>query len=86
MQNLAPLVDPGAAVVKLVIPTARRGRILERLRAMNITRAQLFPGLDGFADESFRQLLLAEPHEERVARIIRQVIAGETKDVFGGAE
>jgi hypothetical protein len=73
MQNLAALGDPGNAVIKYVIPTAKRGRILERLRMMNMTRAQLFPGLDGFA-QSFRQLLLAEPREERLARIRRQAI------------
>jgi hypothetical protein len=73
MQNFAALGDPGNAVIKCIIPTARRGRILERLRAMNMTRAQLFPGLDGFA-QSFRQLLLAEPHTERLTRICRQAI------------
>jgi hypothetical protein len=46
---------------------ADHGRILDVLRRMNITRAQLFPGLDGFA-QSFRQLLIQEPVSDRTAR------------------
>lgn len=35
--------------VKLQIPSASRGQMLEELHAMNISRTSLFPGLDGFA-------------------------------------
>jgi len=38
---------------------------------MNITRASLFRGLDGFA-QSFRQLLVKETREQREARVIQQ--------------
>lgn len=41
------------AVIKFVIAGQQRNRILEQLRLMNITRATLFPGIDGFA-QSFR--------------------------------
>jgi hypothetical protein len=79
MDNLAALGDPPwNAVIQYVVPTARRRRILERLRSMNMTRAQLFPGLDGFA-QSFRQLLFAEPHEERLTRVERQAILDALK-------
>jgi hypothetical protein len=40
---------------------------------MNITRAQLFPGLDGFA-RSFRQLLIEEPNERRLERLRRRAV------------
>jgi hypothetical protein len=80
MENLATLGEPSEnAVLKYVIPTAKRARILERLRIMNMTRAQLFPGLDGYA-QSFRQLLLREPEEERLARIKRQMILDSLRD------
>ena len=87
MENLAALGDPKGNIVKYVFPAAKRPHILERLRAMNITRAQLFPGLDGFA-QSFRQLLLGESFDERMQRIQRQAMLddlerharGESKD------
>ena len=61
---------------KLILSSRNQGRALERLRAMNITRATLFPGLEGLA-QSFRQLLIHEPAEEKTARQeLRYVIDG----------
>jgi hypothetical protein len=67
MENLeATKMQPGS-VKKLVLSHRHRGRTLERLRAMNITRATLFPGLEGLA-QSLRQLLIEEPPAEKKAR------------------
>ena len=65
--NMDALGDSGGHVLKYSIPCAQRGRILERLRLMNITREQLFPGLDGFA-QSFQQFLFRETETERRTR------------------
>ena len=67
MESLSNLGDLGEGLRKYVIKGRLRGRILEQLRRMNITRAQLFPGLEGFA-QSFRQLLIEEPADQRLAR------------------
>jgi hypothetical protein len=40
---------PTHKIKKLVVPADRRLEFLERLWSMNISRASLFPGLDGFA-------------------------------------
>lgn len=40
---------PGDAVVRIDIPVAAREAMLDALDTMNINRATLFPGLDGFA-------------------------------------
>ena len=64
MDNLSALGDFGNHVLKSRIPYNQRGRILERLRVMNITREQLFPGMDGFA-QSFQQFLFGETDEQR---------------------
>lgn len=68
MENLDALGDPLDGIRRIVIPHSARGRALEQLRAMNITRTSLFPGLDGFA-QSFRQKLVREPPQERVMRM-----------------
>jgi hypothetical protein len=49
------------AVLQLVIPAAVREEALSDLQTMNITRASLFPGLDGFA-QSLKYLLSARRH------------------------
>jgi len=69
MECLNTMPDVRQGVVKITIPAdhATRGTILERLRAMNIQRASLFPGLEGFA-QSFRTLLLEEPEHVRSMR------------------
>lgn len=67
MENLAATALPQESIKKLTLPVRYQGRALERLRAMNITRATLFPGLEGLA-QSFRQLLIGEPADEKRAR------------------
>jgi hypothetical protein len=51
--NLRAMLDPGEDLAEHVkcyqINCASRGEVLRYLRLMNITRASLFPGLDGFA-------------------------------------
>jgi hypothetical protein len=76
MENLSATGLHRTSLKKLTFPTRFRGRALERLRAMNITRATLFPGLEGLA-QSFRQLLIDEPSEEKKARLeMRYVLDG----------
>jgi hypothetical protein len=57
--------------IKFVISNRERPRILEQLRLMNITRASLFPGLDGFA-QSFRQTLIEESLEDKQSRVLKK--------------
>jgi hypothetical protein len=59
MNNLKAMPGWQDNVVKFSLPFSHRGRALEKMRQMNITRATLFPGLDGFA-QSFRQHLVRE--------------------------
>lgn len=71
MDNLHA-VGAADAVTKIVVSSSLvRGRALEQLRLMNITRASLFRGLDGFA-QSFRQLLVKETREQRAIRSLQQ--------------
>lgn len=67
MDNLRALGDLKNSVVKFVIDLNERGRALEQLRLVNITRASLFPGLEGYT-QSFRQMLIREPDESRKRR------------------
>ncbi len=72
MDNLTAVGKLSDGVVKLTIAARERPRILDELRKMNITRASLFPGLEGYA-QSFRQMLFEESPEERRARLARQL-------------
>ena len=67
LENLRAMQLPEETLLKIVIPTSARHQALEELRLMNITRASLFPGLEGFA-QSFRQLLVEEAPEQRALR------------------
>jgi hypothetical protein len=60
MENLTTMHGWQDNVIKFTLSFDQRGRALEKMRQMNITRATLFPGLDGFA-QSFRQHLVREP-------------------------
>ncbi len=62
--NLRGMDLPAGTVRKLTVPFGVRPGALEELRLMNITRASLFPGLDGYA-QSHRQLLFQESDAER---------------------
>jgi hypothetical protein len=55
-------------VAQIIVPCSERGRAMDQLRLMNITRASLFPGLDGFAN-SFRYLAVREPPQSRKLRM-----------------
>jgi hypothetical protein len=68
MENLAAMENAADGLRQFVIPTTERGRALEQLRKMNITRSSLFPGFEGFA-RSFRYLPIRESEESRMARI-----------------
>lgn len=49
-------------IIKIVLPSEERIRVLTDLRRMNITYASLFPGLDGFAKGLNHELLeIQEP-------------------------
>jgi FRG domain len=47
--NLSAMSIKGAKFEKYVFDMSLRGEILSELKKMNITRASLFPGIDGFA-------------------------------------
>jgi hypothetical protein len=51
MDNLrgVPGHDDAANLVKIVLPASLRGKAVEALHYMNISRTSLFPGLDGYA-------------------------------------
>jgi hypothetical protein len=66
-QNIEALSDASVGVLQIVVPASERGRALDQLRLMNITRASLFPGLDGFAS-SFRHRFVQESLESRIQR------------------
>jgi hypothetical protein len=74
MENLEAMPGWEDHVRHITLPFTERGRALEDLRKMNITRTSLFPGLDGFA-QSFRNSLEQESTEQRR---IRQAIEGLT--------
>jgi len=59
-------------VIQLVIPISERARALEQLRLMNITRASLFPGLDGFA-QSMRLLPIREAPQPKYKRLEQRI-------------
>lgn len=71
MENLTAMNGWEDAVKKFTIPFSARGLALEQLRKMNISRASLFPGLDGFA-QSFRNSLEREPRKQRRIRLAVQ--------------
>ncbi|HLN02329.1 MAG TPA: hypothetical protein VK335_23780 [Bryobacteraceae bacterium] len=48
-ENLQAMSLKGTKIDKLVFPSNLRAHILAELNKMNISRASLFPGLDGFA-------------------------------------
>lgn len=61
-ENLGDEVDSTNHFVKLEMPGSLRAQALSQLRQMNITRATLFPGLDGFG-QSLRYSLQADAGE-----------------------
>jgi hypothetical protein len=69
---------------KFVIPNALRPAFLKQLRLMNINRATLFPGLDGFA-ESIRHLIVDEPAigPRRQALVNALMYHDELQRIFG---
>jgi hypothetical protein len=67
-ENFAAYGDWNEGVGLLTMPLTQRNRALGQLRRMNITRASLFPGLDGFA-QSFRNALVKESPEEIAQRL-----------------
>ena len=48
-ENLQAMSLTGTKIEKLVFPSTLREEILAELNKMNINRASLFPGIDGFA-------------------------------------
>ncbi len=71
MKNLAALTSTSDHVQKYVIPYRVRNEFLKRLHHMNISRASLFPGLDGFAES----LGVYSP-------TVMKVSLGESKDLM----
>jgi hypothetical protein len=73
--NLMATSMPRDAIQRLHFPNTIRGRALERLRAMNITRATLMPGLEGLA-QSLKQLVVEEPLEDKTRRLVNRALRG----------
>jgi hypothetical protein len=62
---------------KLRIRAARRFYFLEQLRGMNIHRASLFPGIDGFCQHLKADLQIKVEHErQRANRLSREDVPG----------
>jgi hypothetical protein len=69
LENIAAVGDSEKHVCEIRIPNSERGRALDQLRLMNITRTSLFSGLEGFA-QSFRQLPVRESQAARSRRMM----------------
>ena len=65
-ENIAVNLESGLQMHKVVLRNKLRVQALVDLLGMNISRATLFPGIDGFA-QSLKQMLLVE-HPSRCAR------------------
>ncbi len=50
-------------VVKVIIPKSMRREVQKALLNMNITRASLFPGIDGYARSLGSHIPIIEPTE-----------------------
>jgi len=61
--------QPEKHVVKIKVPNALRVEILTDLNYMNINRATLFPGIDGFAQSLHHSILWLEDHGQINRRI-----------------
>ncbi len=59
-------------IVKLEFSAAMRQEVLQDLNAMNINRATLFPGLDGFAQSLKHATILIQSADQLAASIRRQ--------------
>jgi hypothetical protein len=83
LNNFAsPRTDSPKHVWKIHIPRQLRAIGLERLGQMNVNRATLFPGLDGFI-QSLRQLVVREDPDERQRRIaIERTLDGGVRDAL----
>jgi hypothetical protein len=73
MDLVATMQMPEGSVVKFVLPNTQRGLAMQRLRAVNISRETLFPGLDGLA-RSLRYLPITETKADREARQTREAL------------
>jgi hypothetical protein len=79
MDNLGEMNDWQGNVRKFTLAFEHRGLGLEKLRRMNITRASLFPGLDGFA-QSFRNFFARESAEQRRHRVMLESLEAIVTD------
>ena len=70
------LGDLREGICEFAMPTSERTRAVEQLRRMNVTRASLFPGPDGFA-RSGKYLTVRESEKSRALRaVIRELNKG----------
>jgi len=81
-ENLSAMGHSEGSVKKIVLSVRLRGRALDELRRMNITRASLFPGLEGYA-QSFRQLLVKETPEQKRLRLALHGLSRVAKEGLG---
>jgi hypothetical protein len=73
-ENLQAMNLAGAKMEKLVFPSFLREEILAELNRMNINRASLFPGLDGFAQSLAVNVQIAT-HKGKLSQEIQRLDA-----------
>lgn len=61
--------DPEGSLLKLIVPNRLRPEILKRLESLNVTRATLFPGLEGRI-QSLRQLVVREKRNIKMEALL----------------
>jgi hypothetical protein len=76
-QNLEATRLQGTTIEKLTFPASLREDILAELNKMNINRATLFPGLDGFAQSLAVNVQIATRRGKLVQEIQRLVAYAE---------
>ena len=73
-ENLQAMSLKGTKIEKLIFPSALREDILAELNKMNINRASLFPGIDGFAQSLAVNVQIAT-HKGKLSQEIRRLDA-----------
>ena len=73
-ENLQAMGTQGTKIEKLIFPANLREEILAELNKMNINRASLFPGIDGFAQSLAVNVQIAM-HEGKLSQEIQRLDA-----------
>ena len=71
--------EPEKHIIKIEVPDDLRGRIMEELLQMNITRETIFPGVEGFTQSLRQRYRSASRVEGMVERYNQRVALGFEK-------